>query len=588
MRTRVLTIPLFVSIAIALVEAKATSNAPRGVAPSKTKAYTADDDGKWTCLDGSKTIKFSAINDDYCDCPDGSDEPGTSACGTGYFFCANKGHSAEYIKTSRVNDGVCDPECCDGSDETDGQIQCPNTCEQVGAAAKKERERIRLIEEEGSKIRQRYIDFGKNAKRKLQSQLDKFKTQSATIKERASITKDALDKANAALQEKLESSKAEREAARKVQLAPLIEQQNARLAHAKFIYRRLHETLEDLKENANKNYHDMVVKSTIAGFDEHVTDADKEAANLPPVDTNKILTADQIMLAAVDETYDVRKDIGALFVLLKALKEGYNTDNNDEAVLRAVKVFDEFTPTWQGDHNDFVGEEPLEIPPEPKDHLNDAPQRKSGTWASLIEKVQKGAKAVGLGFLVPETRSAGAKRYKETDISLFSIVAKEVAQEAYDKASAEERRLDKEVEELERKLNMDYGSDERFAQLVDQCFEFKDVEYIYSVCLFGKAFQKSSSDTSLGTFSEWIGDNYDTQLYSGGMKCWNGPERSVKLIMSCGIENEIISVTEPEKCEYHFQFRTPAACRLLDDSETIDDNLEPSLPGEPLKKHDEL
>lgn len=101
---------------------------------------------------------------------------------------------------------------------------------------------------------------------------------------------------------------------------------------------------------------------------------------------------------------------------------------------------------------------------------------------------------------------------------------------------------------------MDYGKDERFAQLVDQCFEFKEIEYTYSVCLFGKAYQKSNSDTSLGyvssrakvtiakvqtltrnafcvirTFSEWVGDNYDTQLYTGGVKCWNGPDRSVKV-----------------------------------------------------------
>lgn len=48
---------------------------------------------------------------------------------------------------------------------------------------------------------------------------------------------------------------------------------------------------------------------------------------------------------------------------------------------------------------------------------------------------------------------------------------------------------------------MDYGKDERFAQLVDQCFEFKEIEYTYSVCLFGKAYQKSNSDTSLGYVS---------------------------------------------------------------------------------------
>lgn len=65
------------------------------------------------------------------------------------------------------------------------------------------------------------------------------------------------------------------------------------------------------------------------------------------------------------------------------------------------------------------------------------------------------------------------------------LVEKEVAQEAYNKASAEERRIESEIQDVERKLAMDYGKDERFAQLVDQCFEFKEIEYVF---LFGLVF----------------------------------------------------------------------------------------------------
>ncbi|KAF9383603.1 hypothetical protein CPB97_006337 [Podila verticillata] len=569
MKTRFLAIPLLITIALSLVETTTVSDAPRGVAPSKAKAYLADKAGNWKCLDGSKTIKFAAINDDYCDCLDGSDEPGTSACGNGYYYCANTGHRAAYIKTSRINDGVCDPECCDGSDETDGQIHCPNICKQVGAEARKEHERVRAIEKEGSKLLQGYINYGKNAKKGLSAKVDKLKTEALTIKQKAETCKDALDKADAALQEQLESTKAEREAARKILLEPIIEQQYVRLSHAKGVRDRLRSALEHLKANSNKNYHDLVVKSTIAGYDEHVEELAKYNADRKPVDPSKVLTADETMLAAVDETYDMRKEIGGLYVLLKGMKEGYNTDNNDEAVLRAVMVFDEFTPKWQGDQNEFVDETPLEIPPENKE--TGSQQQDRGAFGSIIERLQKGARTIGLGFLVPETRSV-----------------KEIAQDAYNKASAEERRIENEIQDVERKLAMDYGKDERFAQLVDQCFEFKEIEYTYSVCLFGKAYQKSNSDTSLGTFSEWVGDNYDTQLYTGGVKCWNGPDRSVKVVMSCGTQNEIIAVSEPNKCEYLFKFRTPAACRLLDGSESTDENPEPTMPGEIPKKHDEL
>lgn len=33
-----------------------------------------------------------------------------------------------------------------------------------------------------------------------------------------------------------------------------------------------------------------------------------------------------------------------------------------------------------------------------------------------------------------------------------------------------------------------------------------------------------------------------------------------QLKLSCGTENELLSVAEPEKCEYHFVGKTPALC----------------------------
>jgi hypothetical protein len=33
---------------------------------------------------------------------------------------------------------MIDPECCDGTDEYDGKIQCPNSCKEVAKAAQEE------------------------------------------------------------------------------------------------------------------------------------------------------------------------------------------------------------------------------------------------------------------------------------------------------------------------------------------------------------------------------------------------------------------------------------------------------------------
>lgn len=49
-------------------------------------------------------------------------------------------------------------------------------------------------------------------------------------------------------------------------------------------------------------------------------------------------------------------------------------------------------------------------------------------------------------------------------------------------------------------------------------------------------------------------------MYNRGTKCWNGPERSVQLLLTCGTENELLTVAELEKCEYQFTGTSPALC----------------------------
>ncbi|KAG0367302.1 glucosidase II beta subunit-like-domain-containing protein [Gamsiella multidivaricata] len=588
MKARILCVPILVTLALDLAQANVhDTRGPRGVAPSRSKLYTPDSAGNWQCFDGTKVVPFTAINDDYCDCLDGSDEPGTSACGNSYFYCENAGHIPAYLISSRVNDGVCDPECCDGTDEYDGNTHCPNICEEVGTEAKKERERIRKIEREGSDIRKGYIAYGKDAKKRLQEQLEKVQVKATQIRQKAADTKAELDSVKVKQQEYLESTKAERKKAREIQLAPLIEQQSQRLVRAIEAKNLLRTTLEELKENHNKNYHDLAVKDTISGFDEYLEELKQAAADAAQreeerkerkKDENKELSAKQRLMALQSETYYARKEIGRMFHLIKTMKETYNTEYNDEAVLKAIKAFEEFAPQWDNDLDEFVGEKLIEIPEEVLPNFEDQGKESKETLGAIYGRARNIAKSVGLGFLFYESKS-------ET----------ERIQEAYNKASEEERKIEEEIKAIERKLEMDFGKDETFAQLVDQCFEYKDIEYTYSLCLFGSATQKSNGDTSLGTFSSWVGNNYDTQLYTGGLRCWNGPERSVNVVMSCGAVNEIVSISESNRCEYLFKFRTPAVCRLsntemLGDQDVVPEVHMPSVvsKGETKKKHDEL
>jgi protein kinase C substrate 80K-H len=67
-------------------------------------------------------------------------------------------------------------------------------------------------------------------------------------------------------------------------------------------------------------------------------------------------------------------------------------------------------------------------------------------------------------------------------------------------------------------------------------------------------------------------------------RCWNGPLRSVNVSitvldslpypraastdpqveLSCGTANALLSVSEPEKCEYKFKVTSPALCYPLE------------------------
>ncbi|KAJ3362618.1 hypothetical protein GGF32_005858 [Allomyces javanicus] len=182
-----------------MVAADATSGnvatSLRGVAKSKLDMYNPRADGQWTCLDASKTIPFAAVNDDYCDCPDGSDEPGTAACNNGRFHCANVGHRPVDIPSSRINDGVCEPECCDGSDEYDGKITCPNTCAETGAAWRKQQEEAARKLAEGLRKKEEYRQRAIKAKATAEQDLAMVEVKLRAIESELTALRAARDTA---------------------------------------------------------------------------------------------------------------------------------------------------------------------------------------------------------------------------------------------------------------------------------------------------------------------------------------------------------------------------------------------------------
>lgn len=127
------------------------------------------------------------------------------------------------------------------------------------------------------------------------------------------------------------------------------------------------------------------------------------------------------------------------------------------------------------------------------------------------------------------------------------------------------------TEQTLRKLSDgEFGPDGEWKKLDGTCISTVAGDYTYELCFFGRATQRSNKDSSsnsLGSFEGWAEgpekgtlEYYSKQRYRNGAKCWNGPFRSVNVELSCGKENEILSVTEPEKCEYKFKATSPALC----------------------------
>ncbi|KAI8636317.1 glucosidase II beta subunit-like-domain-containing protein, partial [Parasitella parasitica] len=246
--------------AISLV--RASSSSIRGVSPEKFNLYQPSKEGTWTCLDGSKVIPYSAINDDYCDCVDGSDEPGTSACPSSYFYCANVGHIPAYIKSYAVNDGVCDEACCDGSDENGDLISCPNKCKQVGEVYRKEQSSLKKSTKAGLNAKRQLIDDA-------QKQIALWEEDQIKIEDEIILKESNLLRLERELEDLESRSHTKKPKCRSGALDV------ATLKHDIVILKKelnvLKSILGDMKRDHNHNFHDMAVKSAISGYEEFLT-----------------------------------------------------------------------------------------------------------------------------------------------------------------------------------------------------------------------------------------------------------------------------------------------------------------------------
>ena len=81
------------------------------------------------------------------------------------------------------------------------------------------------------------------------------------------------------------------------------------------------------------------------------------------------------------------------------------------------------------------------------------------------------------------------------------------ARDAHSQAVTETSRLRSQVDAVNTQLTADYGPDDVFHAIKEECFSLNSGEYIYSVCMMGQVTQKSNKDsrsTRLGYSNSFI------------------------------------------------------------------------------------
>ncbi|XP_030052828.1 glucosidase 2 subunit beta isoform X2 [Microcaecilia unicolor] len=495
---------------------------PRGVSLSNHHFY--EEVKPFTCLDGSLTIAFDRVNDDYCDCADGSDEPGTAACPNGRFHCTNAGYRPQYIPSSRVNDGICD--CCDTTDEYNSGHVCENTCREMGRKAREALQQMVEVAKEGFHLKQILIEEAKKGQEEKQGKLTELQESKQSLEEQVAALKALKEEAE---KPEEEAKNIHKKAWEEQKAAERAEREKLQAARA---FQELDQNQDGLISAAELQSHpeldiegDGVVSEvdaqTLLGDLPHVAQLSFQEKVWP-------LIRDKYLLKASD-------DIPPAPPLEVPPEEGTESHPEiPEEHKHSDDGEDEEEDEDEDDEEDGDQEEPKIRPPK-----------------QAADKTEEEAEP-----LPP---------YDEATQALIDVAQK--AREKYEDAAKSLRDMEDSIRALEKEISFDFGPQGEFTYLYNQCYELSTNEYVYRLCPFDRVTQKpknGGSETNLGIWGSWAGpsnDKFSIMKYDHGTGCWQGPNRSTNVKLSCGKETVVISTAEPSRCEYLMELSSPAACQ---------------------------
>ncbi|KAG4167681.1 hypothetical protein ERO13_A13G211300v2 [Gossypium hirsutum] len=579
-----------------------------GISPQDENYYKSSSD-TISCKDGSKKFSKSQFNDDFCDCLDGTDEPGTSACPTAKFYCKNAGHIPQFLFSSRVNDGICD--CCDGSDEYDGQVKCPNMCWEAGKVA-----RDRLIKKiatykEGAALRKLEVEKAKVAIAKKEAELTLLKNEEKVLKvrvrelkehkeliekeeEKVRLQKEMEEKGKREAEEDLkEKGKADKEGEvehEKVEEEASTENQPTESTHDDIIG-----NVEDSssKEHASENTHESASPTTddVSSVATEIAD-DAGSKISPDVDKKENEVSSDISEGMSRE--ELGRIVASRWTGESTKNQGGNKDHADDSHEETPKnthdeqydhhATDTVVDTGKDDNEkyDYEIDDEQDESYEEESHddmssynyddepdLSDTTSSYNSSW---LEKIQQKARNILKAFNLFQTpvnlteAATVRKKYVDSGTKLSKIQSR--------------------ISKLKEKLKHDFGPEKEFYAFYGHCFETNQNKYVYKVCPYKQASQEEGyTSTSLGNWDQFE-ESYRMMVFSNGENCWNGPDRSMKVKLRCGLKNEITDVDEPSRCEYVAILSTPAVC-LEDKLKELQHKLDLMNKEQP-REHDEL
>ncbi|KAJ2440303.1 hypothetical protein GGF42_007669, partial [Coemansia sp. RSA 2424] len=547
--------------------------------------------------------------------------PGTSACNNGTFYCANRGHTPARISSAKVNDGVCDAECCDGSDEYDSGMQCPDRCAEVGRQARAEAERRQLREGAGSRRRMELVRQARGLRKTKRDELARKERRLAE----AVAAYDGAEARKAALEEREGARARERSdrlaELRSQRLPDLIAYRRA-LAGALHRMRAHRDSLilllRSVRVGHNAEYNDAAVARMLADY-AGFTDAYPyiEAAALEYADEGSKVRAERqqrmdddsraddadfdACRAAADicasEHETLADDISTLAAMLRALRDGYNRNYHDLHVKAAVVGFADYEA--DAAQSDAAGVDVAGV---------EAARQRFADATAAVDALAESSAPIAPPIAPPIPHSMAQDdapppiphSVAEGDDAASKEL--EDARAAYWAAHAEKGALTSDVTALKALLDdANLGPDDIYLPLKDECVSLDTGEYTYEVCILDRASQISNKDQSrqnLGSFAGFSsdgaakdGDGVVVHKYQHGAKCWNGPERSLTAYFVCADTLSIASITEPEKCEYVAQMAGPFACAPIVEAterEEKEEDVRHRADGGHRAEHDEL